>query len=89
MPCGKRFAKQTTYDAHLSGSRHLRALKQLSRVERVERVVKAERGEVDHEEVRAKRGVVAKEQGEKKGASALERKRSKLRSPKSRISRGN
>ena len=25
VPCGKRFAKQTTYDAHLSGSKHLKA----------------------------------------------------------------
>ena len=40
MPCGKRFAKQTTYDAHLSGSKHLRALKQLSRVEFVAALVR-------------------------------------------------
>jgi hypothetical protein len=26
VPCGKRFAKQTVYDAHLSGQKHLRAL---------------------------------------------------------------
>ena len=33
VPCGKRFAKQTTYDAHLSGSKHLKALQKLGRVE--------------------------------------------------------
>lgn len=33
VPCGKRFAKQTTYDAHLSGSKHLKALQRLGRVE--------------------------------------------------------
>jgi len=33
VPCGKRFAKQTTFDAHLSGSKHLKALQKLGRVE--------------------------------------------------------
>mmetsp|Transcript_19232 Transcript_19232/g.44205 ORF Transcript_19232/g.44205 Transcript_19232/m.44205 type:complete len:341 (-) Transcript_19232:346-1368(-) len=33
VPCGKRFAKQTVYDAHLSGSKHLKALERLGRTE--------------------------------------------------------
>ena len=33
VPCGKRFAKQTTFDNHLSGSKHLKALQKLGRVE--------------------------------------------------------
>mmetsp|Transcript_45312 Transcript_45312/g.98588 ORF Transcript_45312/g.98588 Transcript_45312/m.98588 type:complete len:334 (+) Transcript_45312:102-1103(+) len=33
VPCGKRFAKQTVYDAHLSGTKHLKALERLGRTE--------------------------------------------------------
>lgn len=33
VPCGKRFAKQTVYDAHLSGTKHLRALQRMGRTE--------------------------------------------------------
>ena len=29
VPCGKRFAKQSVYDAHLSGKKHLAALEKL------------------------------------------------------------
>ena len=45
VPCGKRFAHQTTFDGHLSGSKHLKALQQLGRVERVEKVERVERVE--------------------------------------------
>ncbi|EOD33258.1 hypothetical protein EMIHUDRAFT_98951 [Emiliania huxleyi CCMP1516] len=33
VPCGKRFAKQSVYDAHLSGKKHLAALEKLGRAE--------------------------------------------------------
>jgi hypothetical protein len=33
VPCGKRFAKQTVYDAHLSGKKHLAALERMGRDE--------------------------------------------------------
>ena len=33
VPCGKRFAKQTVYDAHLSGKKHLAALQKMGRTE--------------------------------------------------------
>jgi len=33
VPCGKRFAKQTVYDAHLAGTKHLRALQRMGRTE--------------------------------------------------------
>jgi len=33
VPCGKRFAKQTVYDAHLSGKKHLAALQRMGRDE--------------------------------------------------------
>ena len=33
VPCGKRFAKQTVFDAHLSGTKHLRALQRMGRTE--------------------------------------------------------
>ena len=33
VPCGKRFAKQTVYDAHLSGKKHLAALQRMGREE--------------------------------------------------------
>ena len=33
VPCGKRFAKQTVYDAHLSGKKHLAALQRMGRHE--------------------------------------------------------
>ncbi len=33
VPCGKRFAKQSVYDAHLAGQKHLRALQRLGRTE--------------------------------------------------------
>ena len=33
VPCGKRFAKQTVYDAHLSGKKHLAALQRMGRYE--------------------------------------------------------
>lgn len=33
VPCGKRFAKQGPYDAHLSGAKHLKALQKLGRTE--------------------------------------------------------
>jgi hypothetical protein len=33
VPCGKRFAKQTVYDAHLSGKKHLAALRRMGREE--------------------------------------------------------
>lgn len=33
VPCGKRFAKQTVYDAHLAGVKHLRALQRMGRDE--------------------------------------------------------
>lgn len=33
VPCGKRFAKQSVYDAHLSGSKHLKALRRMGRAE--------------------------------------------------------
>lgn len=33
VPCGKRFAKQTVFDAHLSGQKHLRALQRMGRHE--------------------------------------------------------
>ena len=29
VPCGKRFAKQSVFDAHLSGAKHLKALQRL------------------------------------------------------------
>ena len=33
VPCGKRFAKQSVYDAHLAGQKHLKALQRLGRTE--------------------------------------------------------
>ena len=33
VPCGKRFAKQSVYDAHLSGKKHLTALQRMGRDE--------------------------------------------------------
>ena len=33
VPCGKRFAKQTVYDAHLSGKKHLAALQRMGKHE--------------------------------------------------------
>ena len=33
VPCGKRFAKQSVYDAHLSGTKHLKALQRMGRAE--------------------------------------------------------
>ena len=33
VPCGKRFAKQSVYDAHLSGKKHLAALQRMGRHE--------------------------------------------------------
>ena len=33
IPCGKRFAKQSVYDAHLSGKKHLAALQRMGRDE--------------------------------------------------------
>jgi hypothetical protein len=33
VPCGKRFAKQTVYDAHLAGKKHLAALQRMGRTE--------------------------------------------------------
>ena len=33
VPCGKRFAKQSVYDAHLSGKKHLAALHRMGRTE--------------------------------------------------------
>ena len=33
VPCGKRFAKQSVYDAHLAGKKHLAALQRMGRHE--------------------------------------------------------
>mmetsp|Transcript_53999 Transcript_53999/g.139479 ORF Transcript_53999/g.139479 Transcript_53999/m.139479 type:complete len:255 (+) Transcript_53999:325-1089(+) len=33
VPCGKRFAKQSVYDAHLAGKKHLHALQRMGREE--------------------------------------------------------
>ena len=33
VPCGKRFAKQSVFDAHLSGKKHLNALERLGKAE--------------------------------------------------------
>jgi hypothetical protein len=33
VPCGKRFAKQSVYDAHLAGKKHLAALQRMGRAE--------------------------------------------------------
>ena len=33
VPCGKRFAKQSVFDAHLSGQKHLRALQRMGKHE--------------------------------------------------------
>lgn len=33
VPCGKRFAKQSVYDAHLSGKKHLSALQRMGKTE--------------------------------------------------------
>ena len=40
VPCGKRFAKQSVFDGHLSGAKHLKALERLGRTEEVKDTIR-------------------------------------------------
>ena len=63
VPCGKRFAKQTVYDAHLAGKKHLAALQRMGR---------DEEAMVCQLDVEAKRRKIAEAEESKRAATMAE-----------------
>ena len=84
VPCGKRFAKQSVYDAHLAGKKHLAALQRMGRAEEAmvcqldmeakrRRLAEAEQAKQDSWRSDTRQGVPAEESAERVEAEAARR----------------
>ena len=78
VPCGKRFAKQTVFDAHLSGTKHLRALQRMGRTEEAmvcQLDVEANKRKIAEREEAREREMLSEHKTSGESAEELQRKR--------------